>query len=148
MLNNPKIIRWTTTAKTEKKARNERSLFPPGSITVEDLLSVLPFGGRFDMVTLKGSTLKDAFEHSVRRYGEGSGELLQVGGTFSSFTCWPYYIWKPFFKNGMSSWPSLPCASHMPASRCCLSCVRLIEPLLRQSLFPSAETVFPSFLSP
>ncbi|XP_071299775.1 5'-nucleotidase [Agelaius tricolor] len=51
-----------------------------GSITVEDLLSVLPFGGRFDMVTLKGSTLKEAFEHSVRRYGKGSGELLQVGG--------------------------------------------------------------------
>ncbi|XP_027755288.1 5'-nucleotidase isoform X2 [Empidonax traillii] len=51
-----------------------------GSITVEDLLSVLPFGGRFDMVRLKGSTLKEAFEHSVRRYGRGSGELLQVGG--------------------------------------------------------------------
>ncbi|XP_027500540.1 5'-nucleotidase isoform X3 [Corapipo altera] len=51
-----------------------------GSITVEDLLSVLPFGGRFDMVRVKGSTLKEAFEHSVHRYGRGSGELLQVGG--------------------------------------------------------------------
>ncbi|NXS11543.1 V5NTD nucleotidase, partial [Neodrepanis coruscans] len=51
-----------------------------GIITVEDLLSVLPFGGRFDMVKVKGSTLKEAFEHSVRRYGRGSGELLQVGG--------------------------------------------------------------------
>ncbi|XP_017679536.1 PREDICTED: 5'-nucleotidase [Lepidothrix coronata] len=51
-----------------------------GSITVEDLLSVLPFGGRFDMVKVKGSTLKEAFEHSVHRYGRGSGELLQVGG--------------------------------------------------------------------
>ncbi|KAK4823594.1 hypothetical protein QYF61_003794 [Mycteria americana] len=51
-----------------------------GSITVEDLLSVLPFGGRFDLVRVKGSTLKEAFEHSVRRYGRGSGELLQVGG--------------------------------------------------------------------
>lgn len=47
---------------------------------MEDLLSVLPFGGRFDLVTLKGSTLKEAFEHSVRRYGRGTGELLQVGG--------------------------------------------------------------------
>ncbi|KAI1241102.1 hypothetical protein IHE44_0009564 [Lamprotornis superbus] len=36
--------------------------------------------GRFDTVRLKGSTLKEAFEHSVRRYGKGSGELLQVGG--------------------------------------------------------------------
>ncbi|XP_064506115.1 5'-nucleotidase isoform X2 [Pseudopipra pipra] len=51
-----------------------------GSITMEDLLSVLPFGGRFDMVRVKGSTLKEAFEHSVHRYGRGSGELLQVGG--------------------------------------------------------------------
>ncbi|KAM6404909.1 5'-nucleotidase [Pluvialis apricaria] len=51
-----------------------------GIITVEDLLSVLPFGGRFDLVRLKGSTLKEAFEHSVHRYGRGSGELLQVGG--------------------------------------------------------------------
>lgn len=52
---------------------------------MEDLLSVLPFGGRFDLVTLKGSTLKEAFEHSVRRYGRGTGELLQVGGMLSSF---------------------------------------------------------------
>eukprot|EP00075_Anas_platyrhynchos_P021484 XP_027310737.1 5'-nucleotidase [Anas platyrhynchos] len=51
-----------------------------GSITMEDLLSVLPFGGRFDLVKLKGSTLKEAFEHSVHRYGKGTGELLQVGG--------------------------------------------------------------------
>ncbi|NWS73836.1 5NTD nucleotidase, partial [Crotophaga sulcirostris] len=51
-----------------------------GIITVEDLLSVLPFGGRFDLVRVKGSTLKEAFEHSVHRYGSGSGELLQVGG--------------------------------------------------------------------
>ncbi|XP_071597502.1 5'-nucleotidase isoform X1 [Heliangelus exortis] len=51
-----------------------------GSITLEDLLSVLPFGGRFDLVRIRGSTLKEAFEHSVRRYGSGSGELLQVGG--------------------------------------------------------------------
>ncbi|KAK2524093.1 Nt5e [Columba guinea] len=43
------------------------------SITVEDLLSVLPFGGRFDLVRLKGSTLKEAFEHSVQRYGQGTG---------------------------------------------------------------------------
>ncbi|NXI68508.1 5NTD nucleotidase, partial [Anseranas semipalmata] len=51
-----------------------------GSITMEDLLSVLPFGGRFDLVKVKGSTLKEAFEHSVHRYGRGTGELLQVGG--------------------------------------------------------------------
>ncbi|XP_032661145.1 5'-nucleotidase isoform X2 [Chelonoidis abingdonii] len=48
-----------------------------GTITMEDLLAVLPFGSTFDLVELKGSTLKEAFEHSVRRHGQGTGELLQ-----------------------------------------------------------------------
>ncbi|KAK5852556.1 hypothetical protein PBY51_006409 [Eleginops maclovinus] len=51
-----------------------------GSITMEDLISVLPFGGTFDLVHLKGSTLFKAFEHSVRRYGQSTGEFLQVSG--------------------------------------------------------------------
>ncbi|XP_033847276.1 5'-nucleotidase [Periophthalmus magnuspinnatus] len=51
-----------------------------GSITMEDLLSVLPFGGTIDLVLLKGSTLKKAFEHSVHRYGQSTGEFLQVSG--------------------------------------------------------------------
>ncbi|KAM9840335.1 snake venom 5'-nucleotidase-like [Aulostomus maculatus] len=51
-----------------------------GSITMEDLISVLPFGGTFDLVQLKGSTLRKAFEHSVRRYGQSAGEFLQVSG--------------------------------------------------------------------
>ncbi|KAM8832587.1 5'-nucleotidase isoform 2-T3 [Spinachia spinachia] len=51
-----------------------------GSITVEDLISVLPFGGTFDLVQLKGSTLLRAFEHSVQRYGGSTGEFLQVSG--------------------------------------------------------------------
>uniref|UniRef100_K7G2H3 5'-nucleotidase n=1 Tax=Pelodiscus sinensis TaxID=13735 RepID=K7G2H3_PELSI len=51
-----------------------------GTIIMEDLLAVLPFGGTFDLIELKGSTLKEAFEHSVHRYGKGTGELLQVGG--------------------------------------------------------------------
>uniref|UniRef100_A0A8C9U117 5'-nucleotidase n=1 Tax=Scleropages formosus TaxID=113540 RepID=A0A8C9U117_SCLFO len=51
-----------------------------GSITMEDLISVLPFGGTFDLVQLQGSTLKSTFEHSVKRYGGGTGEFLQVSG--------------------------------------------------------------------
>ncbi|XP_029351663.1 5'-nucleotidase isoform X1 [Echeneis naucrates] len=51
-----------------------------GSITMEDLISVLPFGGTFDLVDLKGSTLRKAFEHSVHRYGQSTGEFLQVSG--------------------------------------------------------------------
>ncbi|XP_062980980.1 5'-nucleotidase [Elgaria multicarinata webbii] len=51
-----------------------------GTITLEELLSVLPFGGTFDLLQIKGSSLKAAFEHSVHRHGQGSGELLQVSG--------------------------------------------------------------------
>uniref|UniRef100_H3AKR6 5'-nucleotidase n=1 Tax=Latimeria chalumnae TaxID=7897 RepID=H3AKR6_LATCH len=51
-----------------------------GTITMEDLLSVLPFGGTFDLLKLKGSTLKAAFEHAVRRHGQSTGEFLQVSG--------------------------------------------------------------------
>ncbi|XP_054554988.1 5'-nucleotidase [Talpa occidentalis] len=51
-----------------------------GTITWENLAAVLPFGGTFDLVQLKGSTLKKAFEHSVHRHGQSSGEFLQVGG--------------------------------------------------------------------
>ncbi|KAF6364998.1 5'-nucleotidase ecto [Rhinolophus ferrumequinum] len=51
-----------------------------GTITWENLAAVLPFGGTFDIVRLKGSTLKKAFEHSVHRYGQSTGEFLQVGG--------------------------------------------------------------------
>lgn len=56
-----------------------------GSITMEDLISVLPFGGTFDLVQLKGSTLRKAFEHSVRRYGQSTGEFLQVAGIHVEF---------------------------------------------------------------
>uniref|UniRef100_A0A3P8PLC4 5'-nucleotidase n=2 Tax=Astatotilapia calliptera TaxID=8154 RepID=A0A3P8PLC4_ASTCA len=51
-----------------------------GSITMEDLIAVLPFSGTFDLVELKGSTLRKAFEHSVERYGQSTGEFLQVSG--------------------------------------------------------------------
>ncbi|XP_070776889.1 snake venom 5'-nucleotidase-like [Enoplosus armatus] len=51
-----------------------------GSITMEEILTVLPFGGTFDLVQIKGSTVKRAFEHSIHRYGSMSGEFLQVSG--------------------------------------------------------------------
>lgn len=56
-------------------------LLSPGSITMEDLISVLPFGGTFDLVQLSGSTLRKAFEHGVRRHGQATGEFLQVSGS-------------------------------------------------------------------
>ncbi|XP_054474500.1 snake venom 5'-nucleotidase-like [Anoplopoma fimbria] len=56
-----------------------------GSITMEDLIAVLPFGGTFDLVQLTGATLFKAFEHSVRRYGQSTGEFLQVSGFHVEF---------------------------------------------------------------
>lgn len=50
---------------------------------MEDLIAVLPFGGTFDLVQMNGSTLREVFEHSVRRYGGSTGEFLQVSGTFT-----------------------------------------------------------------
>lgn len=47
---------------------------------MEDILTVLPFGGTVDLVQIKGSTVKKAFEHAVHRYGSMSGEFLQVSG--------------------------------------------------------------------
>ncbi|XP_035385298.1 5'-nucleotidase [Electrophorus electricus] len=51
-----------------------------GTMTMEDVISVLPFGGTLDLVLLNGSTLLKAFEHSVHRYGSSTGEFLQVSG--------------------------------------------------------------------
>ncbi|KAM3594138.1 uncharacterized protein V6R79_002968 [Siganus canaliculatus] len=61
-----------------RTAINERH--KNGSITMEDIMTVLPFGGTFDLVQIKGSTVKKAFEHSIHRYGSMSGEFLQVSG--------------------------------------------------------------------
>lgn len=60
-------------APIDERARN-------GSITMEDLMAVMPFGATFDLVELKGSTIRKAFEHGVRRHGQGTGEFLQVSG--------------------------------------------------------------------
>uniref|UniRef100_A0ACB8GEF3 Uncharacterized protein n=1 Tax=Sphaerodactylus townsendi TaxID=933632 RepID=A0ACB8GEF3_9SAUR len=51
-----------------------------GTITLEELLAVLPFGGTFDLLQIRGAALKKAFEHSVHRHGQRTGELLQVSG--------------------------------------------------------------------
>lgn len=53
---------------------------------------MLPFGGTFDLVQLKGSTLKKAFEHSVHRYGLSTGEFLQVGGKSPSKMKWDFLL--------------------------------------------------------
>lgn len=50
---------------------------------MEEILTVMPFGGTFDLVQIKGSTVKKAFEHSIHRYGSKTGEFLQVAGLSS-----------------------------------------------------------------
>ncbi|XP_076010988.1 snake venom 5'-nucleotidase-like [Genypterus blacodes] len=56
-----------------------------GSISLECLSPVMPFEETVDLVQLNGSTLKKVFEHSVRRYGQGTGEFLQVSGFHVEF---------------------------------------------------------------
>ncbi|XP_054651781.1 5'-nucleotidase [Dunckerocampus dactyliophorus] len=51
-----------------------------GTISMEEILTVLPFGSTMDLIQIKGSTMKKAFEHSVHRYGDMHGEFLQVSG--------------------------------------------------------------------
>lgn len=50
---------------------------------MEEILTVLPFGVTIDLVQIKGSTVKKAFEHSIDRYGYKSGQFLQVSGLSS-----------------------------------------------------------------
>ncbi|XP_077413226.1 5'-nucleotidase [Vanacampus margaritifer] len=61
-----------------RTAINER--YKNGTITMEDILTVLPFQQTVDLIQIKGSTMKKAFEYSVHRYGGMHGEFLQVSG--------------------------------------------------------------------
>merc|ERR1719431_709470 len=59
-----------------------RGEIPVGEIDYGNVLTVLPFGGSFDVVQVKGSTLMAVFDHAVSRYESDSlpGEFLQVSG--------------------------------------------------------------------
>lgn len=61
--------------------------FVTGSISMEDVLSVAPFQNTIDIVELKGSHIKEMFEHSVRNYDpigiDLPGGFLQVSGMIS-----------------------------------------------------------------
>lgn len=54
----------------------------PGNITMEDLLTILPFGSKIEAVELTGAELMEVLEHSVYRYenGNDNGEFLQFSG--------------------------------------------------------------------
>jgi len=61
-----------------------RASFDRGKITMGDLLNSFPFRNTFDLVVLRGETLRKIFEHSVghmtRNGRNTSGRFLQVSG--------------------------------------------------------------------
>ncbi|XP_061897554.1 5'-nucleotidase [Entelurus aequoreus] len=63
---------------TIRSAIDER--YNKGIITMEEIMTVLPFGSTMDLIQITGMTMKKAFEHSVHRYGTMRGEFLQVSG--------------------------------------------------------------------
>lgn len=71
---------------------------------MEDILTVLPFGGTFDLVQIKGSTVKKAFEHSIHRYGGMSGEFLQVSGLCSDSRVWGHRVLTITLSDGQDRW--------------------------------------------
>lgn len=54
------------------------------NVTLEDLYTVLPFANTIDKVTVRGTTIKQAFEHAVAKYldtlDDPGGKFLQVSG--------------------------------------------------------------------
>ncbi|MGM9925855.1 MAG: 5'-nucleotidase C-terminal domain-containing protein [Bacillus sp. (in: firmicutes)] len=58
-----------------------------GEVTLGDILTVLPFGNTLATMTLKGTEIIEALEHSVSAYPKESGGFLHVSGlkyTFNS----------------------------------------------------------------
>lgn len=58
------------------------SVDDPGNITMENLITILPFESKVEVVNVTGKELYDVLEHSVWRYemGEENGEFLQFSG--------------------------------------------------------------------
>lgn len=58
-----------------------RSTIDPGDVTIEDAISVLPFGNQISAVHITGAKLMLVLENSVRNYEKGGeGRFLQVSG--------------------------------------------------------------------
>lgn len=51
-----------------------------GNMTLEDVMTVLPFGNTVQAVYLTGKVLKDLLEHGVSRYERFEGRFLQMSG--------------------------------------------------------------------
>jgi 5'-nucleotidase len=62
-----------------------RASIPAGEITLEQILTVLPFANTLTTFSLKGSEILLALENSVSQVEQGSGRFLQVSGLCLSF---------------------------------------------------------------
>lgn len=51
-----------------------------GELTMQGLMEVLPFGNLVATFEIKGSDLRQVFEHGVSQYEEGAGRFLQMAG--------------------------------------------------------------------
>ncbi|GBG30915.1 5'-nucleotidase [Hondaea fermentalgiana] len=56
-----------------------RASIPAGNITVEHVLTVLPFGNTISVIRITGRALYIALEGAIARVGEGEGEFPQIG---------------------------------------------------------------------
>ncbi|KAJ8315632.1 hypothetical protein KUTeg_007782 [Tegillarca granosa] len=73
---------WTEGAVALMNSGGIRAPIEVGNITVGGLLTLMPFGNKVDIITLKGKYLREALEHSVERYSPVNrpGAFLQMSG--------------------------------------------------------------------
>ena len=69
-----------------------RTSLPGGPVTPGDVLGTMPFQNTAMTVKMSGTTLLQALEHGVSKYGEGEGSFLQVSGM--------RYVFNPANKSG------------------------------------------------
>jgi 2',3'-cyclic-nucleotide 2'-phosphodiesterase (5'-nucleotidase family) len=62
-----------------------RASIAPGEITINDVVTVLPFGNTLSTIKLTGEQLLAVLEHSVRLYPATNGGFMQVSGLTFSF---------------------------------------------------------------
>ncbi|KAF0301226.1 5'-nucleotidase [Amphibalanus amphitrite] len=71
---------WSQVSAAIMNGGGIRESVAPGSVRLSDVLQIQPFGNTINVVTLRGATLRDVFEHSVSAVEEGAGRFLQVAG--------------------------------------------------------------------
>jgi len=55
-------------------------VFPPGELTLRDIVAIHPFGGVICKIEVSGATVLAALNHGVGRLGESVGRFPQVSG--------------------------------------------------------------------